>query len=430
MTSFELVSFIFAAAFLQVTTFGMLAFYRHWQVYQEVKRSLYGFDQRLAAEPVYKESLPISIPDKQPTWIGSRKFQVAKKEYEDASQSICSFHLVPTDGDPLPNFKPGQFLTFELPVRNPVSKELKKVIRCYSLSDRPGLDHYRVSIKRSVPPTEPPNLPAGLGSNYFHDNVDVGDFLDVRSPGGHFFMEASNQPAVLIAGGIGITPMLSMLNTYLQSKSSREIWLFYGVRNSTEHAMKRHLEALAKEHSNFRLYICYSKPLPEDSFGSDYQHKGYAGITLLRLTLPLKLFQFYICGPRQMMESIVPSLEKWGVPDESIHYEAFGPASLAKTKPRKPIATDEQTDAEPITVTFSKSGKSISWDESSGSLLELAERNGVEVESGCRAGGCGGCQTTIEAGEIDYTQEPDFDPDPGSCLLCISRPKRNLTLIA
>ena len=83
-----------------------------------------------------------------------------------------------------------------------------------------------------------------------------------------------------------------------------------------------------------------------------------------------------------------------------------------------------------ILVNFAKSGKALSWRPASGSLLEFAEANGITVDSGCRAGGCGSCQTTIQAGEVAYSQAPDFDPEPGSCLLCVCTPKSNVTLEA
>ena len=131
-----------------------------------------------------------------------------------------------------------------------------------------------------------------------------------------------------------------------------------------------------------------------------------------------------------MLESLVPALGEWGVPEQHIHYEAFGPASLAHTAARPPVAIEEPTAIQSITVNFSKSGNALTWDGSADSLLEFAESNGIRVESGCRAGACGSCQTIIEEGEVEYVQAPDFDPDPGNCLLCISRPVRDLTLLA
>jgi hypothetical protein len=130
-----------------------------------------------------------------------------------------------------------------------------------------------------------------------------------------------------------------------------------------------------------------------------------------------------------MMESLVPALEDWGVPDARIHFEAFGPASVKRrTTTTAAVATAGNETG--IMVNFAKSGKQLPWQPASGSLLEFAEANGIAVNSGCRAGGCGSCQTTIQSGEVAYRQVPDFDPEPGSCLLCVCSPKTSVTLEA
>ncbi len=430
MTVLELTTYITFAIVLQIGGFAVLAFFRHWQVYQGLKGRAAGFGNGLP-EQADRELPPHPGPAGHAApWEGFRDFRVARKVFEDESREVCSFHLVPVDGQPLPGFRPGQFLTFRLDVADPSTGGVKKTVRCYSLSDRPGLDHYRISVKRVPAPKGSADLPPGLLSNHLHDHVIEGDVLPVRAPSGHFFLDPGSGPVVLIAGGIGITPMLSMLNASLENGDSREIWLFYGLRNGAEHVMKTHLEALAEKHPNFHLRVCYSRPLPGDGKGTDYQNEGHVDIALLRLTLSLKPYHFYICGSPAMMESLVPALDEWGVPDQNIHYEAFGPASLARPSRRQPEKTEAGPAAQSITVTFSKSGKSLTWDENAASLLDFAEENGIEVASGCRAGGCGSCQVAIEEGEVDYNQAPDFDPDPGSCLLCISRPRHDLTLSA
>jgi len=364
-------------------------------------------------------------------WDGFREFLVKRRVIEDNFGSVCSFYLVPADGQPLPAFKPGQFLTFRLQLEDPVRHAPKTVVRCYSLSDRPNPDYYRVSIKRAPPPAEPPDVPAGLSSNFFHDRVQEGVRLLVKAPSGHFHLMADESlPIVLVGGGIGITPMLSILNSVMYSGTSREVWLYYGVRNGAEHVMKEHLESLQKVHPNFHLHVCYSSPAEGDMEGVDYHHSGRIDLQLLRSTLKLMRYQFYVCGPRQMMEALVPALAEWGVATDDIFYESFGPASLIKHGiPVRQVATGE-TAAQAFTITFSKSGKSIPWDPSADSLLEFAESNGIEVESGCRAGSCGSCQTGLAAGEVDYNQAPDADVDPGHCLLCITTPKSDLTLVA
>ena len=145
-------------------------------------------------------------------WAGWREFRVARRAFEDEARTQCSFHLEPVDGAPLPPFKPGQFLTFDLRVADTEAGEQRAITRCYSLSDRPDPAGYRVTIKRVPPPADHPELPPGASSTHFHDRVHEGDVLRVRAPAGQFVIDPdASVPAVLIAGGIGITPMMSML---------------------------------------------------------------------------------------------------------------------------------------------------------------------------------------------------------------------------
>lgn len=193
--------------------------------------------------------------------------------------------------------------------------------------------------------------------------------------------------------------------------------------------MKSHLETLASTHANFHLWICFSNPLPKDAVGRDYQHKGRVDINLLRTQLPLKPYHFYICGPTLMMESLAPALDDWGVPDAHIHFEAFGPSKIKRHSTTALVAAEqaEAIDAG-IIVNFALSGKQLPWTPSTDNLLEFAEANGICVNSGCRAGSCGACQTTILTGKVAYRQSPDFDPESGTCLLCACTPKTSLTL--
>jgi hypothetical protein len=116
------------------------------------------------------------------------------------------------------------------------------------------------------------------------------------------------------------------------------------------------------------------------------------------------------------------------VPDARIHFEAFGPASIKRRN--VPEASGAGTLPNDIVVTFAKSGKQLPWQGAAGSLLEFAESHGIAVDFGCRAGSCGSCQTVIQAGEVAYRNPPDYDPEPGSCLLCVCTPKTSVTLEA
>jgi ferredoxin-NADP reductase len=425
MTAGTLALIILVAILAQVGVAAMIGIYRRRRQSRDLEGHA-GKSRILATDPA--PNMPTYGPSSRgQAWTGFREFSVQRREFEDEGRSICSFYLVPCDGKPLPAFRPGQFLTFRLAVGDPAEGESKNVVRCYSLSESPRPDYYRVSIKRVPAPPDHPDVPPGVSSGFFHDHVQAGDRLMIRPPSGHFHLiEDEALPIVLIGGGIGITPMLSILNSVLEHGIGREIWLFYGVRNGSEHVMKEHLRALADRHGNFHLHVCYSAPGAGDVEGVDYDHHGRVDLPLLRNTLRLARHQFYVCGPKPMMESLVPGLEEWGVDGGDIYYESFGPATLVKHEKPAPAATD----AQPVNVTFIRSGKNLTWDPTAASLLEFAESNGIHVDSGCRAGSCGSCQTALTAGEVDYSQQPDADIEPGHCLLCIATPKCDLVLEA
>lgn len=129
-----------------------------------------------------------------------------------------------------------------------------------------------------------------------------------------------------------------------------------------------------------------------------------------------------------MMESLVPALAEWGVPPQDIHHEAFGPASVHSANRRSSAASS--TLAAPIDVQFRRTGRTVSWDGHDESLLELAERQGVRVDSGCRSGSCGTCETQLISGSVRYAHKPDHDVTPGHCLLCVARPESAVVLEA
>jgi Na+-transporting NADH:ubiquinone oxidoreductase subunit NqrF len=215
------------------------------------------------------------------------------------------------------------------------------------------------------------------------------------------------------------------------SGSQRETWFFYGVRNGKEHIMKDHFDRIRREHGNARLNMCYSDPEPSETKGKDYDHGERVSVELFKRLLPSNNYEFYICGPPPMMNSIVKDLEAWGVPETQIHFEAFGPATVKKTAPvAHPDATAASQASAGITVTFAKSNVTAAWQPEIGSILEFAEANGVAMDSGCRAGNCGTCITAIKSGEVKYLQEPGAKPEAGSCLTCVSVPKGNVTLDA
>ena len=359
-------------------------------------------------------------------WEGFRKFIVHRKVEE--ATNISSFYLKAHDGRPLPAFQPGQFLTF----RVQLGPTAKPVMRCYSLSDSPNDDYYRVTIKKVLPAPNVPLSKPGQVSGYFHERVEEGHILDVQAPRGQFFLDLTRSaPIVLIAGGIGITPMLSMLNAVVAKDARRQVWLFYGVRNSKEHAMKEHLATLARERPNIRIRVCYSAPLPEDRQGVDYDFPQQISLALLQKELGSSNFEFYLCGPPAMMSGVGQDLKNWGVPESKIFAEAFGPASITKPKPAPTPAADAATDAaKGPKVQFVKSEKSAVWSSADGVLLDLAESQGVDIPSGCRAGNCGTCETAIRSGQTKNIKETGWKVQAGTCLVCIAVPIGDVELDA
>lgn len=356
------------------------------------------------------------------TWSGKRKFRVVEKKIENKRGDICSFHLAPHDGGALAPFSPGQFLTFELAIPG----QARPVVRCYSLSDSPmALQNYRVSIKRLSPPPDA-DLPGGLSSGFFHTSVDEGDVVDVMAPNGQFVLDLqSERPVVLIAGGVGLTPVLSMLKWLSDKNSHRETWIFYAARNGEDIAFQEEIREITTRHDNFHAVFVFSKPTDQCVEGVDFDCTGFVTTDLLKQHLSSSNYEFYVCGPPPMMELITGQLSEWGVPDDDIHFEAFGPASVGKVTQAD---AHERTVPGSVTVEFARSGKSVTWTREHGTLLELAEASDVRINCGCRAGNCGSCATAVKRGKVSYVSKSATDPAHGTALVCIALPDGDLVL--
>ena len=365
----------------------------------------------------------VSSRTSEAAWDGLRVFRVVARTYEDLARAQCSFALAPVDKAPLPPFKPGQFLTFSLTIDG--SETPARVIRCYSVSDTPDPDQYRITVKRALAPPGKPDAPAGIASSWLHDQAQTGTLLDVRAPSGQFFFVADpDAPPVFIAGGIGITPILSMLKAALADEQERAAHLFYGVRNGQDHAFKTDLRQFADTHSGLALHILYADPTPQDVQGPDYDLPGFITLDLLKQILPHGRHAFYICGPDPMMKVLIPALLAWGVADADIHRESFGPQAAAP----KQAALSVGGPALPIG--FRRSGRTLDWAGRDSNLLDFAQRNSIAVDSGCRGGSCGTCETRLISGRVQYAAKPVFDITPGHCLLCTAVPATALELDA
>ncbi len=247
-------------------------------------------------------------------WTGWRPFVVERKVSESAI--VTSFYLKPHDGAALADYKPGQYITVASPhPGTPTSP------RNYSLSDRPGQDHYRISVKRE------PGAPPGLVSNYLHDHVEVGHVLQVGPPCGELTLDvaAVRRPIVLLSGGVGLTPMLAMLKALAHHDVDVPIYFIHGTRNSATHALAQEVREIAAQRPNVHVHVRYSDPLATDLADAASHEVGIVDVALLGRLLPDRDAEFYLCGPKPFMACILHGLQGWGVPAAQIHLEFFGP---------------------------------------------------------------------------------------------------------
>ena len=244
-------------------------------------------------------------------WTGWRSFEVEEVRRESAI--ITSFVLRPADGRPVVRHRPGQYLTFwlEIPGHPPVKRN-------YSISDAPNGRTYRISVKRE---------PHGLASGWLHDEAQPGTLLKVAPPAGEFFLaEHPERPVVLLSGGVGLTPMVSMLETIARQHPQVPVHFAHGTLDGSTHAMGRHVRTLAGNQPGGKATFFYQSPRAEDVQDRDYNVAGLIDGDWLVANTPIAEADYFLCGPRPFLRNLVSALSLAGVPSDRIHYEFFGPA--------------------------------------------------------------------------------------------------------
>lgn len=252
-------------------------------------------------------------------WKEFKKFRVARKQKENAI--VTSFYLEPAEPSPLPSYKPGQYLTVRVP-----SPDGLTTMRNYSLSDRPGLDHLRISVKRETGPKA--STPKGYVSNLLHDKIDVGSTIDIAPPCGEFFLDVNenhDRPLVLLAGGIGITPLYAILRTALSATPERKVVLIYGSLNQDIQTFRDDIAELAAKHKNLAIHFRYSEPKYAAQKRHPASDTGMIDVALVEKLVPEKDADYYFCGPKPFMVNMYHQLLAWGIPASQVHFEFFGP---------------------------------------------------------------------------------------------------------
>lgn len=368
-----------------------------------------------------------SRPPASPGGVWSGKMRVAAIMRE--TPHVKTFRLVEPNGGPTPfSFVPGQFLTFSAEV------EGKIIGRSYTIASAPSRSSYiEITVKREE---------EGEFSRVLHDHVSVGATLLVRGPAGHFTFDGGNADSiVLIAGGVGITPMMCVIRYLTDISWPGEIFLVYAARNTEEIIYREELEYLQRRYQGLHVIAAVAERSPGTSWMG---LEGQITKDILARSIPdIAKRRVHLCGPPGMMAAIRPILAELAVPEDQIKTEAFGPA-MGLVPPPAPLSPPPLPNAivramarlpdgsgaprlaagpANATISFARSGKSVSLPPDK-TVLEVAEMNGVPIDYSCRVGTCGFCKIKLLAGQVTMeVQEAltEEDKAAGVILACQAR---------
>ncbi|MCB9921025.1 MAG: 2Fe-2S iron-sulfur cluster binding domain-containing protein [Planctomycetaceae bacterium] len=331
---------------------------------------------------------------------------------------VRTFRLVACHGGALPfSYLPGQFLTLTLPTGE------KPIRRSYTISSSPTQGYYcEITVKRED---------QGAGSRYLHDKVKEGDTLEVQAPSGKFIFTGKEADSiVLISGGVGITPMMSITRALTDMAWHGEIYFIVACRDPEHFIFESELKTLQQRHSNLHLHVAMSRiKEPIDGYQA-----GRLSKELLAEWVPDPASKLiHICGAPPMMDSTKQMLAELGVPTEKIQIENFGSQQkpLVKAVEREKAGPAAVTETA-TTVNFATSNKSTQFlpDET---ILEASERVGVEIDYSCRTGTCGVCRVKLLAGQVTMEVEDGLEPEDkeaGMILACQAKSTDNVVIEA
>lgn len=362
------------------------------------------FGQNLVAlnEGVIKEGDGIEILEFQPMVSypdsGDKPLVLTCVEREDLAKDFSTFWLEPTKGVELPNYQPGQHLPIQIEING------EYVARRYTLSSspsRPG--RYAISVKR---------VADGRISNWLHDNFRVGDSMVAQTPDGAFHLGETTDKLLLLSGGSGVTPMLSMLRYLADHNEIKDVVFYHQCRTKADIPALAELKTLADKHSGLTVKIALT--------GENEVWTGLTGrLSAEHLThiagLPER--QVFVCGPEAFMNSSKELLLSNGVSEQHYHQETFGPVS------------GKETEAKELTISINGY---LFQGNNQQTLLEQAENAGVALPYSCRSGFCGACKMEVESGDVDQPDVPALLPgerEQGTVLACCCRPQSDVELV-
>lgn len=335
----------------------------------------------------------------QPTgkqWSGNLRIGHVFQETPD----VKTFRLMNPLGGVLPfTYLPGQFLTVMVPIDG------KSVKRGYTIASSPTQhDYVEITVKHKE---------GGEVSGYLHSQVHEGDLLEFSGPSGAFtFTGRECKCILLIGGGVGITPLMSVLRFLTDRSWSGDIYLLYGCRKPEDIIFREELEYLQRRHPNVHVVITVSRPEGADWKGAT----GRISKELITQSVPDLVSRYvHICGPVPLMEGVKKTLIELGIPKERVKTEAFG-AALGKPEPstaQAAIAAGAEEKAARVglpTVSFSQSDKSAPLPPEK-AILDVADEIGVEIDNSCRSGICGLCKVKLVSGQVTMDVEDSLTPE-------------------
>jgi ferredoxin-NADP reductase/MOSC domain-containing protein YiiM len=332
-------------------------------------------------------------------WTGMRDFRVA--EIRDETRWIRALELEPLDGQSLPDYAAGQYVTVSLP-RQALERPL---LRTYSLSSAGDARRWRISVKRE---------PSGQAGEVIHEPLAVEDVLSLGGPRGNFTLPDDELPIVLLGAGIGITPLLAMLERLARGQDTREVWWIHSARTAAEVPHAGETEALLAQ-LGARVLVHYTREAGRRITTRD----------LAELSVPIDA-HFMLCGPDRFMDDMSAGLVSDGVAPSRIHRESF---ASARSGSDQPIHIPDGPEGPGPAISFTRSGLTVRWDPARyTSLVELAEACAVPVSWSCRTGACHLCESAVIAGQVEYTPKPLDGAAEGNALLCCSVPSGELAL--
>ncbi len=330
-----------------------------------------------------------------------------------------SVRLQAMSGDALTDYSPGQYLSLMVPNEsgtNSTSSILLK--RCYSLASwQQDTNFYELGIQREV---------EGKVSTWLHDNLQVGSVINALPPNGNFVINTQQTDhTVLIAGGIGITPLRAMVHQFIKQlgdplSEKKSLSLFYSAKSIAEMCYVDEFFQLASEYSNFTFHPFLTQGLNEIQSSSESNRQFTAGrLSAEQLTEKLTLrlddikSDYYLCGPNAMMDKLKADLIEQGIAPEFIHFERFGIEAALPT-------------GQEYSVKFSNN-KSIVFNKQR-TLLDAMETQGIQLQSECRSGECGQCKVNLLAGKVKPLIEIELELKTGEILPCCSIPESDLLI--